>query len=98
MPLRILLIIILLLGNASIRAQKTELFTGPEVHFRLGEELYNSGKWNAAVTEFGRFLEMGSDENMRADARYYVAISKLRAAHSDGEAAVLEYLNNNPGS
>jgi len=98
MPLRILFLTFLMLGATAIRAQKTELFTGPDVHFRLGEELFNSGKWNAAVTEFGRYLDQGSDENMRADARYYVAISKLRASHSDGEAAVLEYLSNNPGS
>lgn len=95
---RILLLTLLMLSSPFVRAQKTEVFSGPEVHFRLGEELFNNGKWNAAVTEFNQYLERGTDVNMRADAQYYIAIGKLRAAHSDGEAGVLEYLRNNPGS
>ncbi|MEY3983973.1 MAG: hypothetical protein RL160_1532 [Bacteroidota bacterium] len=86
------------MGAVAVQAQKTELFSGAAVHYRLGEELFNNGKWNASVTEFAQYLANGTDVQMRADAQYYVAIAKLRAAHSDGEAGVLEYLRNHPGS
>jgi tetratricopeptide (TPR) repeat protein len=99
MRLRNLIIVFLLAGGSSVQAQQTELYSGPGVNYRRAENLFEQGKWNGSIAEFNRFLAQGTADRMtRADAEYYIAVAKLYADHSDGEAALLAFLDRNPGS
>lgn len=99
MRLRNLLLVLLIAAGLHLQAQQTELYSGPGVLYRRAENLFEQGKWNGAIAEFNRFLAQGNADRMtRADAEYYIAVAKLFADHSDGEAALLAFLERNPGS
>ena len=71
----------------------------PDKYMKRGVELYDEKKYNAAITQFQLFLEKGDNSEIaRSEAEYYLAVSKLFANNSDGETAVLNFLEKNPGS
>jgi tetratricopeptide (TPR) repeat protein len=81
-----------------LAGQNTQINTYPSVYYQRGVELFDEKKFNAAVTQFNLYLESNASVPNRIEAEYYLAVSKMYAEHSDGEASVRRFLTNNPGS
>lgn len=96
MKYRLLLVFALFAGVLS--AQESQVNLRPSIFFDRGLELFDEKKYNAAVTQFNLFLENNPSQGERSEAEYYLAMSKMYAEHSDGEASVLRFLADNPGS
>ena len=79
-------------------SQQNAVHTYPSVYYQRGLELFDEKKFNAAITQFNLFMEQTDNSADKGEAEYYLAISKLYAEHSDGEAAVIRFLEKNPGS
>lgn len=91
-------LLLLLIFAARVGAQQNQVNLYPSVYYQRGLELFDEKKYNAAVTQFNLFLETRPENGWRGEAEYYLSMSKLFAEHSDGEAAVLRFLEQNPGS
>ena len=92
-------LIIFSLTSICAWAQKHEYNKYPNVHMQRGMELYDEKKYNAAISQFQLYLEQSPDSEItKSEAQYYLALSKLFANNSDGETAVLNFLEKNPGS
>lgn len=79
-------------------AQQNAVHQYPSIYYQRGIELFEEKKYNAAITQFQLYIENGTNLGLVSEAEYYQAISKLFAEHSDGEAAVIRFLEKNPGS
>ncbi len=96
--MRITTLLLFLLLSTRVFAQKDEVYTYPNTYYYRGVELYDEKKYNAAILQLQLFLENSGDVGLRGEAEYYQAVSKLYAEHSDGEAALLNFIAKNPGS
>ncbi len=96
--MRRLTLILILLTSLRVFAQQNAVYLYPSVYYQRGLELYDEKKFNAAITQFNLFLEKSDNDGQRSDAEYYLAVCKLYAEHSDGEAALVRFLEKNPGS
>jgi len=81
-----------------LTAQETQVNTYPGIYYQRGVELFDVKKYNAAVTQLGLYLQSDQVLTNRIEAEYYLSVSKMFAGHSDGEASVKRFLQNNPGS
>lgn len=81
-----------------LAAQETQVNTYPGIYYQHGVELFDEKKYNAAVTQLGLYLQSDQVLTNRIEAEYYLSVSKMFAGHSDGEASVKRFLQNNPGS
>lgn len=84
--------------SLKVYGQQNAVHQYPSVYYQRGLELFDEKKFNAAITQFNLFLEKSDNEGQKSEAEYYLAICKLYAEHSDGEAAVKRFLEKNPGS
>lgn len=90
--------IVLFLTAFRLSAQQNPVNQYPSVHYQRGLELFDEKKYNAAVTQFQLFIEKTDNIGYKSEAEYYLAVSKLYAEHSDGEAALVRFIETNPGS
>ncbi|MEK0421371.1 MAG: hypothetical protein RLZZ161_1222 [Bacteroidota bacterium] len=81
-----------------LAGQETQVSTYPNIYYHRGVELFDEKKYNAAVTQLGLYLQSDQVLTNRIEAEYYLSVSKMFAGHSDGEASVKRFLQNNPGS
>lgn len=81
-----------------VGAQQNAINQYPSVFFQRGIELFDEKKYNAAITQFQLFIENSDHLGLQSEAEYYLAVSKLYAEHSDGEAALIRFIEMNPGS
>lgn len=96
MKFRLLLLFLIIFGKALGQSNKVNQYPG--IYYQRGLELYDEKKYNAAIAQFSLFLESQSDPGQKSEAQYYLAVSKLYASHSDGEASLQRFIANNPGS
>jgi tetratricopeptide (TPR) repeat protein len=81
-----------------LSGQVTQVNTFPGVYYQRGVELFDEKKYNAAVSQLALYLQSDQVLTNRIEAEYYHSVSKMYAGHSDGEASVKRFLQNNPGS
>lgn len=96
--MRFPLLLICLLLSHRLFAQEDQVNLYPSVYYQRGLELFDEKKYNAAITQFNLFLDSRVEAGPRSEAEYYLSMCKLYAEHSDGEASVLRFLEQNPGS
>jgi tetratricopeptide (TPR) repeat protein len=96
--MRRLLILTIMLVACAAKAQQHSVHQYPSVYFQRGIELFEEKKYNAAIPQLQLFIEKSDNMGLKGEAEYYLAISKLYADHLDGEAAVIRFLEKNPGS
>lgn len=90
-------IVLLLLVQSWVYGQQHTLNTYPRIYFDRGLELYEEGRFNAAIAQFEQALAIeGAKEN--GDLVFYHAMAKLYAQHENAEPFLNSYLNNNPNS
>ncbi|MCC7298107.1 MAG: tetratricopeptide repeat protein [Bacteroidia bacterium] len=94
---RLALLIFLSMG-LRLYAQQNAVNQYPAIYYQRGLELFDEKKYNAAITQFQLFIEKSDNTGLKSEAEYYQAIAKLYAEHGDGEAAVIRFLEKNPGS
>lgn len=92
------LFLLFLILTARLGAQSNKVNQYPGLYYQRGLELYDEKKYNAAIAQFNLFLENSTEAGQKSEAEYYLAVSKLYAGHSDGEASLQRFLANNPGS
>lgn len=93
-----LALLILLVFGIKVYGQQNAVNQYPSIYYQRGLELFDEKKYNAAITQFQLFIDNSDKMGLKSEAEYYLAISKLYAEHSDGEAAVVRFLEKNPGS
>ncbi len=81
-----------------LAGQETQVNTYPNIYYQRGVELFDEKKYNAAVAQLGLYLQSDQVLTNRIEAEYYRSVSKMFAGHTDGEASVKRFLQNNPGS
>ncbi len=81
-----------------LAAQQHSIYQYPQVYFDRGLELYEEGRFNAAISQFDQYFRMSQPGAATPDASYYYSMSKLKAEHEDAVASVESYLNQNPNS
>lgn len=92
------LFFILLSLSIRLSAQQHSVHQYPQVYFERGVELYEEGRYNAAISQFEQYFRMASAQSANVDASFYYSISKLKAEHEDAVASLESYLNQNPNS
>jgi len=80
----------------SVAAQQHPENRFPSVFEKRGYELYQEGRFNAAIAQFEMAMQQNPDTEPSGDLLYYHAMSKLRAGHEDAEPFLVSYLENNP--
>ncbi len=80
----------------SVAAQQHPENRFPSVFEKRGYELYQEGRFNAAIAQFEMALQQNPDEEPSGDLVFFHAMSKLRAGHEDSEPFLVSYLENNP--
>ncbi len=80
----------------SVAAQQHPENRFPSVFEKRGYELYQEGRFNAAIAQFEMALQQNPDEKPSGDLVFFHAMSKLRAGHEDSEPFLVSYLENNP--
>jgi TolA-binding protein len=80
---------------SSLSAQQSLNRRNSDYHYRLGLELVEKKKYNAARKAFETYLRQPGNDLNRADAEYYIAYSALRLYHNDGENLLNDFVENN---
>ncbi len=81
-----------------VEAQQHTVYQYPQVYFDRGVELYEEGRFNAAISQFDQYFRSVQSSQVSADASFYYSMSKLKAEHEDAVASVESYLDQNPNS
>ncbi len=89
-------LIILLLWTLGLSAQPHPVNSYPGIYAKRGIELYEEGRFNAAIAQFETALKNDPTINLNDDVRYYHAMAKLYAKHENAEPFLTSYLANHP--
>ncbi len=89
-------LIIVLLWTASLSAQPHPVNSYPGIYAKRGIELYEEGRFNAAIAQFETALKNDPTIQLNDDVRYYHALAKLYAKHENAEPFLVSYLANHP--
>ena len=81
-----------------LNAQQHVVNQYPQIYFDRGVELYEEGRYNAAISQFDEYFRNTNASAINTDANFYYAMSKLKAEHDDAVAAVNSFLDQNPNS
>jgi tetratricopeptide (TPR) repeat protein len=92
------LFFILFVISFRLSAQQHAVYQYPQIYFDRGVELYEEGRFNAAISQFDQYFRSASSTSVNADASFYYSMSKLKAEHEDAVATVESYLDQNPNS
>lgn len=80
--------------NANAQPHPVNSFPG--VHANRGKELYQEGRFNAAIAQFETSLKEDPSIGLNSDVRFYHAMAKLYAGHENAEPFLISYLANHP--
>ena len=87
---------IVLLWFVGLSAQPHPVNTYPGIYAKRGIELYEEGRFNAAIAQFETALKNDPTIQLNDDVRYYHAMAKLYAKHENAEPFLVSYLANHP--
>lgn len=95
-----LIIVLVLLGLTSLKAQKTIPYYEPQALYDQGLVLFQNGGYGAALETFTNYLTAVDDPKLQksVDAQYYIAVSALYAGHADAESKIKSFVGDHPGS
>ena len=96
--MRIAFLSLLALASSVAFAQQHAVNRMPGMFLDRGMELYQEGRYNAAIAQFEHYLGSELSESRLDEAEFYLAMSKLKAGHVDGEVTLLQFLDRHPGS
>jgi TolA-binding protein len=95
--LNISLFLIFSFTFSSVFAQQTLVDTHPLELFKEGKELYESQHYAAAQKIFTQYLNAGdNNNNLRAEANYYIAVSAMELFQDDAEILLTQFTQNFP--
>lgn len=78
-------------------AQKTAIYTDPVSFYNRGLELYDKEKYGSAIDEFEEFITQSTDEELKTNSQFYIAVSSLQLQHQGAEERMKAFIKNNPG-
>ena len=76
--------------------QKTVQYENPAATYNSAVDLYDNNVYNACIKKFEDYLVEAPNASNRIDAKYYIAVSKLKLEHTNALAEALELLKTNP--
>lgn len=94
--MRLFALICALFLIANLNAQPHPVNSFPGVHAKRGKELYQEGRFNAAIAQFEIALKEDPSIGLNDDVRFYHAMAKLYAGHENAEPFLTSYLANHP--
>ena len=97
---KVIIMLLLCLANASLSAQKRIQNYEPEALFNEGVLCFQNHEYGAALSAFTQYRAQATDAKAQrcVDAQYYEAVSAMYLGHADGPAKVVQFVNDNPGS
>jgi tetratricopeptide (TPR) repeat protein len=94
-----LVFVLLVLGSASVFAQKSYEKVVPERIFREALNLFENEKFVPAKESFEKYLSLTSgNDGYRADAEYYQGLCAMNLFHPDAEFLLTNFVRNHPDS
>jgi len=81
----------------AVSAQKTAIYTDPVAYYNRGLELYDKEKYGSAINEFEAFITQSTDEELKTNSQFYIAVSSLQLQHQAAEERMKAFIKNNPG-
>ena len=64
---------------SSLNAQQHAVNQYPQIYFDRGVELYEEGRYNAAISQFDEYFRNSNPTLINTDASFYYAMSKLKS-------------------
>jgi TolA-binding protein len=92
---QISIFLIIFFNIFSLSAQQTLNRLDSDYQYRLGLELVEKKKYNAAREALETYLRHPGNDLNRLDAQYFIAYSALRLYHNDGEKLLNDFVENN---
>lgn len=89
---------ILFLMSTSLFGQQHSINRYPQIYFDRGVELFDEGRFNAAILQFEKAIQSDDYQNDNGDILFYHAMAKLYAGHENAEPFLSSYLSNNPNT
>ncbi|MDR2911602.1 MAG: tetratricopeptide repeat protein [Bacteroidales bacterium] len=98
--IRILLLIsVSIISYFQSFAQQTIYFSDVQEDIKLGKELFDFGKYNAAFSQFDKIQHRVDEKSeLYSEAEYYKSVSALKAGHSSGIELVENFTEKYPES
>ncbi len=87
---------ILLFWSLGLTAQPHPVNSYPGIYSKRGVELYEEGRYNAAIAQFETALKNDPALQINDDIKYFHALSKLYAKHDNAEPFLVSYLAQSP--
>ncbi len=88
----------LLFSVSALWGQQHPVNSFPSIYTQRGIELYEEGRFNAAIAQFEEALKNQPLDQQDGDLLFYHAMSKLYAGHENAEPFLTSYLENNPNA
>ena len=90
--------LVMLIGTASVHAQKTAIYTHELKDFYRGVELYQEKQYQSALELF-RMTSASTDKfEIQSDCAYYIAQCAIRLGQSNGDVLMENFIANYPTS
>ena len=90
--------LVILIGTASIHAQKTAIYTHELKDFYRGVELYQEKQYQSALELF-RMANASTDQyEIQSDCAYYIANCAIRLGQPNGDVLMENFITNYPTS
>jgi len=96
--IKLLVVIVILLCNNSIRAQESFIFNNPDKAYKTGLELFEKEKFGVAQKHFRNAMENYGDAQpeFKANARYYEALCAMELFNEDAEYLISTFIAEYP--
>ena len=96
--IKILVVIVILLCNNSVRAQESFILNNPDNAYKTGLELFEKEKFGVAQKHFRNAIENYGDarSEFKANARYYEALCAMELFNEDAEYLISTFIAEYP--
>jgi tetratricopeptide (TPR) repeat protein len=92
-----IILLVFIIAQLSVTAQQTQKDIDPVAIYNKGKELFDSRFYASAEQTFTDYLQSkDNNEGLRADARYYIAISAMELFQDNAEALLNEFIREYP--
>ncbi|PLX23902.1 MAG: hypothetical protein C0597_00485 [Marinilabiliales bacterium] len=96
--IKILSISLLLISGSSSYAQKSMIYTDPDLEYKTGLELFDKQKYGVAQKHFQDAIEAYDDANVEflANAEFYIALCAIELFNEDAEYLISKFIAERP--
>jgi TolA-binding protein len=91
-------LMLLVLGFLSSRAQETRVFSNDQRTYQQALKLYNNKQYQASQNLFGSVLATSRDEEVKANSAYYIANAAVRLNQLGADRLMEEFVDQHPTS